>query len=429
MENKPNTRKVVYIALSVLVAVVIWVFVDLTGNNGSAFMKEKTFADLPIVFEGEDELADQGLMLLPDGTDTTLDLTLEGTRWDIANVDRDDIKVTVDLGNITMTGSQRATVTCLFPDSGKFTKTLSAVTINIAELYSKTVDVRCELIGNVAEGYTAGQLQLSHTSIEIRGQKADIDPVSYIKTTLDLGTDAGGTVSEELTYQFYDKNNQVIDNSDGRIHAAVETIQATLPISVQKELPLKLNFIEYPGARLESVSWKISPEVIAVSGDAAKLKNVNAITLGDFDLLSLPEGTSTYNFAITVPEGCENVSGVTRATLTISWKDMASAEVTTEQFQCENIPEGKTVDILTHEMTVKIFGTADEVAAVTGENVTLVADLSDYSAVSGSYTVPAEVRISSGGDIGVSGDYQVQITIRERKQEQEPEPETEVPEE
>lgn len=426
MENKLKTRKVFYIALSILVAVVIWVFVDLTGNNGGPFMKEKIFEDLPIVFEGEDELADQGLMLLPDGTDTTLDLTLEGTRWDIANVDREDISVKVDLGNIIATGSQKTTPVITFPNSGKFGRTALAATINIAELYRKTVDVRCELIGNVAEGYTAGQLQLSHTSIEIRGQKEDIDPVSYVKTTLDLGKDAGGTVSAELAYQFYDKDGQVIDNSSGRIHATVQTIQATLPVSVRKELPLKVSFVEYPGARAESVNWEISPKTIVVSGDAAKLKNVNAITVGELDLLSLNEGTGTYNFAITVPEGCQNLSGVTRATLKISYKDMASAEVTTEQFRCENVPAGKTVHVLTREMTVKIFGTAEDVAAVTGEDITLVADLSDYSAVSGGYTVPATVKVTSGGDVGVSGSYQIQITIRELEQEPE---EPEAPEE
>ncbi len=430
MENKPNTRKVLYMALSILAALVIWVFVDQTGNNGSPMIREKEFTDLPIVYDNEEDLAEQGLMLLPDGTDTTLDLKLEGTRWDLAKVDRDDIRVSVDLGNITTTGLRKATVTCLFPDSGKFDKTLSTVTIHIAELYRKTVDVRCELTGTVAEGYTGEQLQLSHTSIEIRGQKEDIDPVSYVKTTLDLGKDAETTVSQDLTYQFYDKNNQVIDNSDGRIHATVETIQATVMVTVAKELPLKINFIEAPGARLENMKWEISPKSIAVSGDAAKLKNVNAITLGDLDLLTLDEGTGTYNFAITVPDGCKNLSGVTRAKLEISYGDRSSAEAVTENFRCENVPDGKTVDILTQEMTVRFFGTAEDVAAVTGEDIILVADLSDYSAVSGSYTVPAAVKVISGGDIGVSGSYQIQITIREQEPEPEPEPEgPDVPEE
>lgn len=431
MENKQKTQKVFYIAFAILVGIVIWVFVDQTSNNGGPRIVDKEFTDLPIVYENEDLLADQGLMLLPDGTDATVDLKLTGTRWDLANVDRDDITVKVDLENITTTGTQRVTPTLSLPDSTKYGKTLSAVTVNIADLFRKTVDVRCELVGNVAEGYIAGQLQLSHTSIEIRGQKEDIDPVSYVKMTLDLGTDAEATVSEELTYQFFDKNDQVIDNSDGRIHATVQTIQATLPVSVRKELPLKVNFVESAGARQENVDWEITPKSIVVRGDAANLKNVNSITLADFDLLSLENGVATYTYSIVVPEGCENVSGVTRATLTVSWKDMASADVVVSSFLCENTPDGKTAEVTNQEMTVRIFGTAADVAAVTDENVTLVADLSDYSAVSGSYTVPATVRINSGGDVGVSGDYQLQVTIRDREQEPETDTATEpeVPEE
>lgn len=429
MENKQRIKKALYIVLSILVGAAIWVAVDQTSNNGNARLIDKEFTGLPIVYENEDVLADQGLMLLTDGTDFTVDLKLSGTRWDISSVDPDDITVKVDLGSITAIGSQRATATLLLPDSGKFTRTLSTITVNIAELYRKTVDVRCELTGTVADGYKGEQLQLSHTSIEIRGQKEDIDPVSYVKTTLDLGQNIESTVSEDLTYQFYDKNDQIIDNSEGRIHTTVETIRATVQVTMQKELPLRINFIDSAGARQQNVDAHLDPQYIMVSGDAAKLKNVNSITLADFDLLSLEDGVATYAYPITVPEGCQNSSGVTRATLTISWKDMTSAEVVTNSFQYENLPEGKTASVVTQEMTVRIFGTAEDVAAVTGEDVVLVADLSGYSAVSGSYTVPATVKISSGGDVGVSGDYQIQVTIRDRGEESETAPDPEVPEE
>ena len=99
-----------------------------------------------------------------------------------------------------------------------------------------------------------------------------------------------------------------------------------------------------------------------------------------------------YGYPITVPEGCQNLSGVTRATLTISFVDMTSAEFEADHFQCENVPEGKTAQVVTNQMTVKIFGTEADVAAVTAEDITLVADLSDFSAASGSYTVPVTVR-------------------------------------
>ena len=65
-------------------------------------------------------------------------------------------------------------------------------------------------------------------------------------------------------------------------------------------------------------------------------------------------------------------------------------------------------------------------SAISGENITLVADLSDYGSALGSYAIPAVVEIDSGGDIGVTGEYEIQVTIRELGDEPEP-PEEEIP--
>ena len=43
----------------------------------------------------------------------------------------------------------------------------------------------------------------------------------------------------------------------------------------------------------------------------------------------------------------------------------------------------------------------------------MVADLSDYSAASGTYTVPATVTVTSGADVGVLGEYQVEARIQQ----------------
>ena len=50
----------------------------------------------------------------------------------------------------------------------------------------------------------------------------------------------------------------------------------------------------------------------------------------------------------------------------------------------------------------------------TGEDVTIVADLSDYAVASGTYMVPAQVEVD--GRVGVSGTYQVQIRIPEAQE-------------
>ncbi len=416
MENKERQRKALYIVLSILVAAAIWVMVDV--SNGT--IVEKTYT-VPINYLGTSTLTDRGLMLLEGegdtATDTEVTLTVQGTRWNIAKLDKDEILVQADLSDITEAGVQRVSPNVFYPSAlrGKITTTSTSsymVQVNIGELDRKTIDVRCEQIGTVAEGYSGGELQISPATLEIRGQEEDIAPVSYAKVVLEYDN-ATETITQMLDYQFYDENDQLVDGTN--IQADAEQIQVTLPIIVTKELQLRVDFEQHPGARLSNVTYRIEPSTITVSGDAGVLRDVDSITLGSeaFDLLSLLDsGTATYSYPITVPEGCTNLSGVTRATLQISFNDMTSAQVTTQNFTLSNYPQGKTTEILTSELTVTVFGTFADVAAVTGDDVEVTVDLSELSSATGSYTVPAQVKVN-GVDVGVSGNYVVQVTIRE----------------
>src|SRR5699024_4745978 len=129
----------------------------------------------------------------------------------------------------------------------------SRATVNISELYSKTVDIICEVVGNVADGYSAGELQLSQDTLEIRGQQGDVDAVSYVLVTLDIGEDAMETVSQSLEFSYYDADGQLLDSAG--MHPTVDTVEATLPVFVIKELTLTVNFVESAGARVSNLSY------------------------------------------------------------------------------------------------------------------------------------------------------------------------------
>ena len=344
-EKKP-TRKYLYILLAILSAVVMWIFVDELDQR----TVEKVFEDIPVTYvDTYDELSERGLMLVRgEGSSTveTIDVKLEGRRSLMAYLDESDITVTVNLSEFDRVGNrQRATRTISYSDS-KFNalkiNSATTITVDIAELNRRTVDVRCEVIGNVAEGYSAGEVQLSHTEVELRGQTKDIDPVSYVKVSFDIGADAEESITQELTFQYYDRNDNLL-NSEGII-PAVETVTAKLPVYVTKELPLVINYQEAPGARLSNTVRELTPSTITVSGDASQLKNVKNI-----DLLDLTDEATRYEttFPIIIPDGCKNVSGVTRATLKIHFEDMGTTEMMAYQFDYENLPEGKTARILT----------------------------------------------------------------------------------
>lgn len=441
MQNENvKKRKVLYILLALLTAVCLWIYADEFGNNGGHRNIEQTVTDIPINYVGESKLADRGLMLLEEETTKTLDVTVTGGRRQVCRLDRGDIAIYVDLSGVEKAGTQQVSCTFDYNDD-KFTSDMSRkpssnqVTVSISELNRRNVEIRCELSGQVADGFSAGQLQLSQDTLEIRGQAEDIDPVSYAKVVLNIGEGAEETVSQELTFQYYDENGRLLDSKD--IHPTVETVQATLPVFVTKELKLVVDFQESPGARRSNLNYEIRPGTVVVSGDAAALRDVETVTLGQLDLLDLlGKGTTSHTYPIIIPAGCQNLSGVTRATLEVGFKDMSETEVTAQKFTYANLPGDKRVEILTQELTVRVFGTTKDLEALTPEQITVVADLTNYSAASGTYTVPATVEVSAGGgDVGVSGTYQVQVRIGEPSPqvpegpEEEPETEHDLPSE
>ena len=430
MENeKIGRRRVVYVLLSILVAAGIWLYADLTsGPNGTPQTQTREFLEIPIEYLYESTLTDRGLMLVDEDTDRTIDLELKGTRWLISSLDRSHIRVTASLYDVTSAGVQRVNYVVSFTDSRfgnnaiqRENASFGMATVNISELYSRTIDVSCELVGGVADTYSAGQVELSHTEVEVRGLQEDINPISYAKVTLDIGANAVETVSRDLELQYYDENGRILDKSG--IYSSVETVQATLPVFVTKELSLFVNFTDGPGCRARNTEYFIEPATIAVSGDATKLKDVETLELGKYDLRELgttaSENYTTTNYLIILPDGCTNVSGVTRAALRIRFKDMTSATISTENISWLNLPEGKRVELLTDSLAVKVFGTEADVAALTGEDIAVTVDLDDYSAASGTYTIPAEVTVNKG-DVGISGLYQIQVTIREGGEEPPP---------
>lgn len=411
--SKWSSRNALHLVISILVAICIWIYVDESEGR----KVEKTFADIPIEFLNEDTtLADRGLRLIEDESDTTVTLELQGRRRLIARLDPSEIRIQADLSSITSTGEQTINYRIIYPSS-EFSNNLTVrnassynVTVTIGELYRKEVDVICDIEGTVAEGYIAGELECNPETLEIRGEQDKVDAVSYAKVTLKID-DLTETTTQLLDYTLYGEDDELIDMTG--IHATVDQIEVTLPINIMKELDLKLNFIESPGSSASNVNCQIEPKSITVFGDAALLKDVDSLVLGNFDLSTLTS-SKTLTYTIPVPEGVQNSSGISQATAHLSFKDLQETTVTVTDITCENIPEGKDVEILTQELEILLRGKSADLEGTTGEAVSLVADLENVGSASGSYTVPVRVVIHVDRDIGTTKTYQVQIRITDK---------------
>ena len=154
---KSKRRKIFYVALSILIAATIWFYVN---NKESVTVYVH---DVPIEFLNEDtSLADKGLMRISGDEDITVDLKLQMPRNVVYDFDTSELRLVSDLSTITYAGKQSVSYTILYPSkvSSNSVKvespTIRTVQVEIGELNKKDVEIRCKVVGNVAEGYIAG---------------------------------------------------------------------------------------------------------------------------------------------------------------------------------------------------------------------------------------------------------------------------------
>ena len=401
-----NRRKIFYIVVSVFIASIVWFYVN--------YSREVTLTvnDIPVeLLNEETTLADRGLMVL-NGQDITVDLKLRVPRSIVFRFDTDKIRAVADLSAITAAGKQSLGYQIYYPsgisahDVTIELPAVRSVQVEIGELSRKEVEVRCKVVGNVAEGYIAGTLRLLPSVLEVRGQQVDIMSVNYALVTLNIA-DATTTIVELLDYELYDFNDQPIHNPN--IHPVSEQIQVTLPVMTVREVPLVVNFEESAGARLENFTYTLEPQTVTVSGDASTVESIGEIVLDTLALDTLSE-EETFVYDIVLPDGTSNLSGTNTATLIITQGNTGMITLDATQFDYENLSTERAVSIVTSTLSVTLRGTQEDIAAVTPEQVRVIADLSDVADASGSYTVPANVYVDEL-DLGAVGEYEVTVHI------------------
>ena len=405
-------KKTVRIILSILVALVIWLYAD--GQDTDP--RTVRVNHVPVEFTGEDVLMERSLLVTSD-MDITVDLELSSSnRTMINNLERgkDDIRLRVNLTSINSVGTYPLEWDIFYPDSvnpASVTVTYASsynITVDVVELYTKSVPIRGERSGNPAEGYVVGEMTFDQDSITVSGEQLAVANISHALVTVDISgaTESFSMVSE---FQLIDYNGDVIENSTFRTN--VETVEVNVPILMSKELPLVIDVTESPGSTLNDADVTIEPSAITVSGDSRSIGRLENVTLTDIDLSKLT-GDTSFTVPIPVPAGSTSVSGETEATVSIKFKDT----VTTETFEASNIsyinePDGSTVTVVSNALEVTLRGPAAELADVTAHNVRVVGDLTDISAQAGSYTVPATVYVDGAEDVGAIGSYQITVQI------------------
>ena len=406
--SKVKDSRILWVFLSLLVAVLIWVYY--TSNFGEDI--EKTFYGVEVTYSGESALRDSLNLVISQEEITSVNLTISGPRREIAKLTSADMKAVVNLSNVTREGYRTMTYSVTYPSSVNTAsvqvtgQSPQTVGLYISRLATKVVEVHGSFDGSVRDGYAVDSSNMSFdpAAITLIGPEEELEQVHHAHVYISR---------DEVTSSFTVTANYSLVNADGEqlrftdVQTDADAVMATVPISMKKEVALDVTLINGGGATGDNVIRNIEPKTLTLIGDASTLEGINTIYLDTIDLSDY----STFpqkEYTIILPNGTESLEGITTATVELTFTGLADRLFTVSNLEYINLEDGYDASIMTSNLVVKIRAPEDVLDSVGANNIRAVADLTGLTTTS---RAPVTIYVDGFEQAGAVGDYTMYVDI------------------
>lgn len=402
-------NKILAALLSLVLAFGLWAYVITVVNPEY----EETYHNVPVVLQNESILADRGLMVVSQTQGVTL--RLQGSRADLANLNNSNIRVVANVSGVVAAGTHQLQYSPSYPGtiSGNNinvqNRNPDTVTLVVEKRITKQVPIELQFEGAVPEGYIADKenAELSHTHVEITGPQSAVDEVSKAVVKLNLNF-REETVVEDMSYTLCNYKNEPVDAES--VTTNLEQVRLTLKVQRIKEVKLTIKVVEGGGATKEDCTVLVEPEAIQVTGNEALLENLSTLEIGTINLGEITKN-ETLMFPIVLPEGVNNVTGITEAAVQIDFGSLSSKTVKVQDLKAINLPEGMEVEFITQALDVTLRGPTELVDKITESDLTVTVDFTGTE--QGTATIKAKITTSEEfSKVGAVGTYSVSATLR-----------------
>ena len=406
-------NKIISLLLAAVISVSLWVYVVTTVTPEDS----QWIRNIPVTFANEDGLFSDRNLTLTQGRNATVDLRVYGKRQDLLKLSNSNITITADLADVLGPGEWQLRYTVEMPetvsdnDISIESRSTYGIDVQVDLLSVKEIPVQAVFQGSVADGYVQDPIELEYDTLEISGPQDQVSQVDHAQVVLER-TNLSKTVSDSLSYTLVDADGNEVASDE--IHCSVDKIGVMMTVSLVKELPLTVQFIDGGGATEEHVVLSIEPSTITVKGSAEDLEGMNSLNVGNIDLSTVPTNTAyTGTFNIVLPDNLTNMTGEETADVTVELKNLKEKTLRVTNLELANTPSNLKAALGTVSLQIKVRGPSDVMDAVTASSIRAVADLGSIGTSTGQFSVPVDVYVDGFSGVGAMGSYSVLVSISE----------------
>lgn len=278
--------------LSVLIAIILWAYVmgEVTPTSS------QTLKDVKVNVVNEEVLNEEGLAL-SGSTDYRVNVTLEGKRSIVKNVEKDELDVTADVQGYKR-GTHYVKVRVEPPEDVKVTDIKdSKIKIKVEKLVSVKKKVNIVLTGNSSGAELKGQTSSPET-VEVSGARTDVDKVRHVNAPVSAKALEKGNGAAEVSLVAVDGSGDEVKTVDLSTDRA--SIQGT--VMKTKSVPLKVK-IKGESSNKYDISIDI-PEEVTIKGTSDDIDKVSEIRAKAIDVSDVTS-TTKFKLELSVPDNAE----------------------------------------------------------------------------------------------------------------------------
>ena len=279
------------IILSLVLAVGLWIYVVGEVNPTA----ETSMKGIPITYTNVNLLAERNLAVSSSSADS-IDLQIKGARSDLGRINRDDIRITADMGT-AQKGENEISIQVRVPDGIEVTrKSMNKIVVTVENLKVKKVPVNIVYEGSYDKDREPLTLEMSKQQVTIKGAETLVNSVKSARgsiNTVDIGENEKKTRCQLTPVD--SRGNQV-----NRILVEPESVSVTSIISKVKEVELKVPVVDNSDDDTKRTIEK--PDKVLIKGRADTLKDITSVTSEPVDLTDRSQGEK-ISLKLNLPEG------------------------------------------------------------------------------------------------------------------------------
>lgn len=370
---------------------------------------EETFSSVPVELKmGSGENANTDYSAI-SGTGNVIEVTLKGRKTILNALKAEEIEAFVDVSNVDSAGRASYDV-MVEPPSGTVIVDYypKEISVYIDRRVTKQIPIRVELADyTYPEDYIL-DIQPSVEAVTVTGPETELELIEEARVVISPGPITGSSVNA---------GSIQLVKSDGTdvsryVTSDVTNVNVNIVVYVEKDIPLTIGYV-HGYYNDDTVSIKINPEAIPIKGTKELLDQMTEILVATIDETQI-QGDGVYYYNLTLPEGVEVLEEYERVAVTINHaSNYAQRTIEVTDIRAENVPSGKTVDILAEAIQVQLRGEVNKLYEITAEDVYLVVDMQNMTQVTGNVyaTATALVKEGNSSELYPIGSYVVPVSI------------------